>query len=101
MAAKSKTTTPAHDAPADASRHSGTTPTPKQASQARRLRRDVDRRTLLLGLAVLAAIAAWLTLGPGIELKYAGGDNREIAAAFLGLLVLGIAAFGANWRDWL
>ena len=64
----------------------------------------MDRRLLLAGLAVLAAIAAGVLLLPsGVAApppSDAGVSHQQFGAAFLGLLLLVFLALGMDWRDW-
>ena len=62
----------------------------------------VDRRLLVLGFAVLFALAAFLTMGPGEAFEMKVADNAQMyGAAFLGLLLLVALVLGPDFRDWL
>jgi hypothetical protein len=64
------------------------------------------RGRILLAVAVVGLIGAMLYLmaTPGSVLteRYANGEltSREYAGGLVGLLVLGFAALGLDWRDW-
>lgn len=64
----------------------------------------VNRRMLLLGVPLVAALAfaAWLSPTgwlPAIAVTTPIG-RREYSAAFLGLLLVAFIAVGFDWQDW-
>lgn len=61
----------------------------------------VRRGLLLVGIVALIALAAGIFLLVPPVAPAPGVSSKEVAAAFLGLIILVVAVLGPDFRDWL